>query len=255
MSRPGRTVRTVLFGLVVVVAAGVCVRLGIWQLDRLAQRRAYNAAVAARLDAGAESIGDALARDTADARWRRVTGVGVADYEREVVLAARTRGGSPGVWLVTPLRRPGTDTLLAFVRGWVYSPNGRTIERAQWREGDSLTVDGLMDAFHRPAAGAVRLQSDARAFRWLERDTLAAEWGAPVASMLVYQLGDTIGGYATTGGVTPARFPVPTMDEGPHKSYAIQWFGFALVFVVGYGAVVVNGRRRRAPITEAPGRA
>jgi surfeit locus 1 family protein len=243
-ARAGRTLKTVLFGILVVVAAGVCVRLGLWQLDRLAQRRAYNAAVAARLDAGAESLRATLGRDTADARWRRVSGVVVPDYDREVVLASRTRGGSPGVWLVTPVRLAGSDTLLAYVRGWVYSPNGRTVDRAQWREGDSLLLDGLVDAFHRPAAGSVRMTSDARAFRWLERDTLAAEWGAPVASMLVYQLGDTIGGYAETGGVVPARFPVPSMHEGPHKSYALQWFGFAFVFVVGYGAVVVNTRRR-----------
>lgn len=245
-ARSGRTVKTVLFGLLVVVAAGVCVRLGVWQLDRLAQRRAYNAAVAARLDAGAEPLQAALARDTAESRWRRVSAVGVADYDREVVLASRTRGGSPGVWLVTPVQLPGTDTLLAYVRGWVYSPNGRTVDRSQWREADSLAIDGLVDAFHRPAAGAVRLPSDARAFRWLERDTLSAQWRAPVASMLVYQLGDTIGGYAETGGVVPARFPMPTMNEGPHKSYALQWFGFALVFVVGYGAVVVTARKRAA---------
>jgi surfeit locus 1 family protein len=239
------TGRTLLFGALVVMAAAVCVRLGIWQLDRLAQRRAYNAAVAARLEAGAEPLATALARDTGDARWRRVQGTGMPDYTREVVLAARTRGGSPGVWLVTPLRLADSDTLLAFVRGWVYSPNGRTIEREAWREADTLAVDGLVDAFHRPAAGSVRLQSDARAFRWLERDTLSAEWGAPVASMLVYQLGDSVGGFASTGGTVPARFPVPTMSEGPHRSYALQWFGFATVFVVGYGAVVANARRRR----------
>ena len=201
--------------------------------------------MAARFEAGAEPLRDALARDTGDARWRRVEGSGVPDYAREVVLASRTRGGSPGVWLITPLRLPGSDTLVPLVRGWVYSANGRTVDRSRWTEGDTLRVDGRLDAFQQPSAGAPRLPSDARAFRWLERDTLSAEWGAPVASMLVYQFGDTIGGYDVTGGVTPARFPLPTMDEGPHQSYAVQWFSFAAVFLVGYGAVVVTGRRRR----------
>lgn len=242
--RSGRAVRTVLFGVLVVVAAAVCVRLGIWQLDRLAQRRAYNASVAARFTTGAEPLADALARDTADARWRRVRARLVPDYGREVVLASRSRNGSPGVWIVTPARRPGSDTLVAFVRGWVYSANGRSVDLAPWRVADTVEVDGLLEAFHRPGTGAVRLPSDARAFRWLERDTLVAEWGGPVAPMLVYQLGDTIGGHASTGGTVPARFPVPSMDEGPHRSYAIQWFSFATVFVLGYGAVIANGRRR-----------
>ncbi len=243
--RSGRLLSTLAFGVVAVLAAAVCVRLGIWQLDRLAQRRAYNAQVASRLDSGAETLQVALARDTGDARWRRVTGTGVPLYQKEVVLAARTRGGSPGVWIVTPLRMPGTDTLVPLMRGWVYSPNGRTVDLAKWRESDTIVVNGRLDAFQRPAAGAPRLQSDERAFRWLERDTLSAEWGAPVASMLVYQFGDTTGGFEATGGVTPARFPVPTMDEGPHKSYAVQWFAFATVFVVGYGAVVITGQRKR----------
>lgn len=237
-------VRTVLFGILAVIAAAVCVRLGIWQLHRLEERRAYNRQVAARFDAGPELMRDALARDTGDARWRRVTGVGFPDYSREVVLASRTRTGSPGVWIITPLQMPDTDTLVALVRGWVYSPNGRTVDLTKWREGDTLNVDGRLDAFQRPAGGAPRLQSDARAFRWLERDTLAAEWDAPVASMLVYQFGDTIGGFESTGGTTPARFPLPSMHEGPHRSYAMQWFSFATVFLVGYGTFVYSSRRK-----------
>lgn len=243
--RVGRTGSTVLFGVLAVVAAGVCIRLGVWQLSRLEERRAYNTQVSSRFERGAEPLREALARDTGEARWRRVTGTGVADYTREVVLASRTRGGSPGVWIVTPLQLPETDTVVAFVRGWVYSANGRTVDLSRWRETDTLQVDGRLDAFQRPAAGAPRMQSDDRAFRWLERDTLAAEWGAPVAPLLVYQFGDTIGGFEATGGVTPARFPLPTMDEGPHKSYAVQWFAFAAVFIVGYGAVVYTGNKKR----------
>ncbi len=250
-ARVARTLNTVVFGIVTVAAAALCIRLGIWQLDRLTERRAYNDQVASRFDNGAEPVREVMARDTGDARWRRVTGVGVAQYDQEVVLAARTRGGSPGVWIITPLSLPNTDTLVPLVRGWVYSPNGRTVDLSQWRESDTITIDGRVDAFQRPAAGAPRLQSDDRAFRWLERDTLAAQWNAPVAPMLVYQFGDTIGGYAATGGVTPARFPLPTMDEGPHKSYAVQWFAFAIVFVVGYGAVLVTRRKREQRVTTA----
>lgn len=240
----GGTLRIILFGMLSVAAAAVCVRLGIWQLARLDERRAYNAQVSARLDERPETMRVAFGRDTGDARWRRVTGTGVPQYDREVVFTARTRSGSPGVWLVTPLALPGTDTLVALVRGWVYSANGRTVDLEKWHEGDTIVVDGRLDAFQRPAAGAPRSPSDPRAFRWLERDTLSAEWNAPVASMLVYQFGDTLGGHESTGGEVPARFPLPTMDEGPHRSYAVQWFSFAVVFLVGFGAVVVSGRKK-----------
>jgi cytochrome oxidase assembly protein ShyY1 len=36
---------------------------------------------------------------------------------------------------------------------------------------------------------------------------------------------------------------MPALDEGPHRGYAIQWFAFAVIALVGAGAVVVRERR------------
>jgi cytochrome oxidase assembly protein ShyY1 len=36
----------------------------------------------------------------------------------------------------------------------------------------------------------------------------------------------------------------PALDEGPHESYAVQWFSFAAVALVGAGAFVRSERRR-----------
>ena len=78
------------------VVAAVCVRLGFWQLARLGERRARNAAVAERLHEAPSSI-DALPGDTARRHYRRVALVGRADYARELVLVNRTRDDSSGV--------------------------------------------------------------------------------------------------------------------------------------------------------------
>ena len=68
-----------LFGALV-VAAG-CVRLGIWQLDRLAQRKARNAALAGRI---ALPMIDARAGNSADsARQRRVRATGKYEFAAE----------------------------------------------------------------------------------------------------------------------------------------------------------------------------
>jgi surfeit locus 1 family protein len=42
----------------------------------------------------------------------------------------------------------------------------------------------------------------------------------------------------------PARLPAPSLDEGPHKGYAVQWFSFALIAVVGWGALVMKSNPR-----------
>ena len=42
---------------------------------------------------------------------------------------------------------------------------------------------------------------------------------------------------------TPARLPLPPLDEGPHLSYAFQWFSFAAIALGGLGIVLLNRRK------------
>ena len=49
-------------------------------------------------------------------------------------MTGRTRSGSPGVHILTPLRIPESDTALLVNRGWVYSPDARTVDLTRWRE-------------------------------------------------------------------------------------------------------------------------
>jgi cytochrome oxidase assembly protein ShyY1 len=41
---------------------------------------------------------------------------------------------------------------------------------------------------------------------------------------------------------TPARLAPPALDDGPHLSYAIQWFSFAVIAIVGAGIVAYRAR-------------
>jgi surfeit locus 1 family protein len=43
-------------------------------------------------------------------------------------------------------------------------------------------------------------------------------------------------------GERVARLPPPALDEGPHLSYAIQWFSFAAIALIGGAAVAVRNR-------------
>lgn len=224
-----------LFGLLTVIAASVCVRLGVWQLDRLAQRRAKNALVRANSVGTPLTMNALRQQDTSATHWHRVTLHAVADYDAEMVQASRSQAGAPGVYLLTPLRpiEPGWgDTSLLLLRGYVYAPDGRTIDFAQAREGDTLTIDALVTAFPPPQKGGVRSPTSARAIRLLDRDTLQAMMHRPLVPVVLLALGDT-----TPRDIKrPARIPPPSLGEGPHQSYAFQWFGFATVFVIGFVA-------------------
>jgi len=220
--------------------AVVCTRLGFWQLSRLAERRAFNAQLTARLAAPPTPI-EMLPADTATGHYRRVSAHGVFDYARQVVLATRSSMGSPGVHVLTPLRLD--DGTLAMVnRGWVYAPDAITIDGAKWREheGDSVTIHGYAETW----SGRERtpLPDAQRALRALDSSRVARLVGAPVRPYFIAQTSDSA--VATD---RPVRLGEPELAEGSHKGYAIQWFSFALVALIG-GSLLVREEvvRRRA---------
>ena len=232
-----RALAFVLFALA--ISAG-CVRLGIWQLNRLGERRERNAMLDSRLGAPTAPARD-IARDTATAAFRRVTAVGTYDFANEFALASRTRQGSPGVNIITPLRLPGTDSAVLVNRGWVYAPDAMTVDFEKWREADAANVTGFVAAIEAAAPNAVSAATNTRVLRHLYRDSLAVRLPYPVLPFLVVAT-DSVP-TASAGDSVPARILAPMLDEGPHLGYAIQWFVFALIGIIG-AAVGIRADRR-----------
>lgn len=207
--------RDLTLGVAAVLVAALCVRLGIWQLDRLGQRRARNAAQAARLALPALDIQGGGHGVTADsARQRRVVVHGVYDFAAERSWPGRSFEGTPGVALITPLRLSDGSQVLVD-RGWVPSPDAFHVDHALYREADTATANGI--AFVPPRG----------------RGDVSVEGFLP----FVIQLESP----EPARGL-PRRWPPPTFDNGPHLSYAIQWFSFAVIALVGTAALIRKGR-------------
>jgi len=232
-----RRTRDVSLVVVTILVTTLFIRLGIWQLHRLAERRAFNALVIRRLGDPPVPV-SGLPRDTGALHFRRAIVRGAYDYAHEITLVERTREGSPGVYIVTPVRTAATDTATLVNRGWIYSPDGVRADLSKWREGDSVSGVGYALPFHGSRTGTVRLPSHAIAFRWLDTTALKAVLPYPVYPVQVVLQGDTGG----ASGVPP-RVPPPPLDEGPHESYAIQWFSFAVISVAGTVLFLMRSRR------------
>lgn len=217
-----------------VIAAG-CVRLGVWQLARLDQRRARNAEIEAVMRGEPVPL-PTLAHPPP--RLTRVTIAGRPDYRHEVALTGRSRNGSPGVNILTPVRIAGTDTAVLVNRGWVYSPDASQVDFARWREADSLSFSGYVDTL---ATGRASPSLPALRMRVLDHRRIAAELPYPIASYYVIALPES----ATPSQTTPVRLPPPALDEGPHRSYAIQWFSFATIAIVGTLGYLLTSRSPR----------
>ena len=222
-----------LFVAFALISAAVFVRLGFWQLSRRQERRARNALVSARLDSTAVSVA-LLPRDTALARFRRVRVTGVPDYEHELVWAARTHKGSPGVNLLTPVRLSGSDTAILLNRGWVYSGDGATVDLAKWRDRDSTFI-GYVEEL--PSVAGASYTDRPSVIARLSHDVVAKALPYPVAPVYVIVLSDS-----AIAADRIARLSAPPLDEGPHLSYAFQWFAFATVALVGVGIVLRQSR-------------
>lgn len=235
--------RHLVFAALALVAAVVCVRLGFWQLSRLGERREANALVEGRLRLPVVTSLRELPADTAAARFRRVRLTGRFDYDHEVRLTGRSRNGSPGVNIITPLRLADTNVAVLVNRGWVYSPNGADADLARWREEDSATVVGFVNPLGARRGSARSATADPHSVRWLDDREIARAAGYPVAPLTVVRQ-DSAAAVARRDS-TPARLGVPPLDEGPHRSYAMQWFFFAVIAVVGPAVLLFSLRREQ----------
>ncbi len=260
---PLRSIFAVIFAL---AAAAVCIRLGFWQLDRLAERRVHNATVLGRVETEPVPITE-LGADTTGIRYRRVRLQGEYDFEHEVALTGRSRDGSPGVHLITPLRVPGSERAVLVNRGWVYSPDAARVAFAPWRTSPVAEGVAYVELFGEPRAGAARSSSNPRAVRWIDSAAVSGVVPYPVLPYYVVLLPDSAqslassegrgvlpgreadggnGGEAQSPGDAPGRLTIPDLGEGPHMGYAVQWFIFATVAVIGVTALLLSERKARS---------
>src|SRR2546427_4287100 len=195
-------------GLVVafLVAAG-CVRLGVWQLDRLHQRRERNATLLAARARPPLEVTGSVSGDSA--RDRRLQARGVYDYEHERLWRARSFEGVPGVDLVTPLRLADGSAVLVD-RGWAPSPDAYHLDQAAYREADSAVVLGLG-----MLAPRARGDVDPAAVR----DSVSY----PLLPFVIQQLPPATPASRPLPAVL-VRCPSPEPAAAPHLPCAIHWF-------------------------------
>jgi surfeit locus 1 family protein len=207
--------------------AATCISLGFWQLSRLAERKALNKELRSRAETAPVSLAEVPA-DTGAAHFRRVKLDGTYDFEHEVIVTNRTRNGSPGVNIITPLKRADSDTAVLVNRGWIYAPDGMTVDLSKWREPAQVHGDGFVENF-RSREGTVKSKTHPNAYRWMDRPALSQAFPYPIAGYYVVFIGTG----KTVEPNVPPRLDVPPLDEGPHRNYALQWFSFAAISIIG----------------------
>ena len=216
-------------GIVLALAvAAACVRLGFWQLARLHQRLARNARTRAGWALPPLELGGKTPLDSV--RNRRVHVRGVYDFGHERLWRPHMLEEAPGVDLVTPLKLADGVAVLVD-RGWVASADAFHVDERAYREPEAADVVGL-------ALLAPRTRGDVDPARL--KDSLPY----PLLPFVVQQLPDcatvapssscaSAASAAPSSRSLPRRLPPPELTNGPHLSYVIQWFSFAVIILVG----------------------
>lgn len=234
--------------LVALLLATLFVRLGVWQLDRHGERREANRERRQRLAMPALSASGpaelAAFPPTESLAWRRVRLRGRWDVEREILLGPRSHGGRPAVELLTPLLL-APDTAVLVLRGWLPSPDGLHAPVGTARPAEApAVVAGLAVVPPRPEdrepdpSAARRLVVDGEerlALRRVDLETASYHLPYIIASFYVHLTEQD----PDIGALRP--LPDPDPGPGPHLSYAIQWFAFALIALVGTGILLARG--------------
>jgi cytochrome oxidase assembly protein ShyY1 len=221
-----------------IVVAAVCVRLGLWQLDRLEGRRAFNARYAAGLAAPARPLGELLSAG-APLAYRRAIANGTYDRNHEVILYGRTLDGQAGNHVLTPLVLDDGRAIVVD-RGWVPFEMDEPGLPAAAPPTGRVEVVGPLVASQPGGAGEVAPGED-------RMTTVRTVDLAAIARDVPYDLVPwflQLGSQAPAGsGELPVPEPPPELSEGPHLSYAFQWFTFAAIALIGYLVLVRRGLR------------
>jgi len=222
--------------LVVVIVFGVaCVDLGFWQLRRLDQRRKLNAAISSHIHLPIESVETVLGKgDVSQVLYRRVSATGRYDVSQEVVLSGRAMNDRPGNDLLTPLTLADGRALIVN-RGFVPLTINSPGERQARPPGGNVTVTGILLPSETRGFLGQKIQSG-HLSTIVRIDVPRIGSQVPYQVLPVYMLLATQRP-AQNGSIPQPESYIPDLSNGPHLSYAIQWFLFASIAVVGYLAV------------------
>ncbi|WP_116950696.1 SURF1 family cytochrome oxidase biogenesis protein [Jiangella endophytica] len=215
----------------------LCVRLGLWQLDRNEQRQDRNAVIEANEGGDPVPAADLAppGRPLAEGdEWSTVQITGRWDVDNELRLRLRPVDGTRGVHALTPL--VGDDgTALLVDRGFV---------AADGRDDDEIELppppDGevTVTARVRHSETGHDVDPSSRSVRFVDVEAIAA--GLPYSFYGAW-------GELITQDPEPATslqlIDPPATESGPHLSYAIQWFLFAVVGVGGF-VLLIRGEAR-----------
>jgi surfeit locus 1 family protein len=227
--------------LIVLAGIGVTIRLGIWQLDRNAQRQALIHQVMAVQSMPVLDINQRpLPTNLESYEYRQVIVSGEYDFEHQVALRNQARslelGNEPGFALVTPLvMSDGTAVMVE--RGWIPLQYNTPSLWRKFDEPGKVSLDGILRlSMQKGDLGDLLVdptlspdQASLNVWNFVNLPRLQLQTPYPILNIYIQQ----------EPGASQTALPYriveqPDLDPGEHIGFALQWFFFCALLLFGY---------------------
>ena len=231
------TPRWILVHLLIGGLATLMVFLGIWQLNRLDDRRAGNAEI--ELNTTQEIVSATQDLGATTEEWRRVKLNGRYVANSDISVINRSQDGVAGDNVAAVFRTESNGSFLVN-RGFIpLSANKQTAPK------ETLSLVGFVRPTQtRRNVGAIDSSTKGTTeFQRYDLERIKSALGLDMSTTYYVQL---IEETPSPGTQWPSPVPFPTIDEGPHFSYAMQWFFFSFVAASGWAVVVARKVRERS---------
>lgn len=219
------------------------INLAFWQLRRLDEKKTLNALVVSHTAQPVVDYSSGVS-DTIAPEWARIKLTGHYDNSRTVTIINRSQDGSAGYDIAVPFIN--TDgTIFLINRGFV----PLAVKKPSSPSGTISLVGYVRTSQKRSAVGAVDSTSAKNTeFQRFDIPLIAKATETKLFPLRYVQL---IKESPTTNEQWPATVAMPSLDEGPHLSYAFQWFFFSATALTAW-VLVVRRKLREETSDPAP---
>ncbi|MGZ4968398.1 MAG: SURF1 family protein [Methylobacter sp.] len=208
----------------------VLIALGMWQLDRSEQKRAFLNAQEQAATAETLHLSTAIENNTEALRYRNVEVAGHYDVTHQFLIDNQVSEGKVGYFVLTPFILARESKAVLVNRGWIPSSRDRLIlPDLQIKKAEAI-ITGRINNF--PSVGIKLAGAEIPTEGWpsivqvVDSTVLARKLGYPLFQFQIELAKDLPDGYKREWHTSTI------MQPEQHTAYAIQWFALALTLTI-----------------------
>lgn len=232
-------IKNLKLALLSVVLFCVFINLGMWQLRRADEKQLLLKSFSQRAHQAPLKVDSLLVQN--DLRFHRAQLEGTFDNAHTILLDNKTRHGKIGYEVYTPFKAIGFDLPILVDRGFVQSTGNRRDLPTIRAVTDETMIIGLLNKPPKYAALGAMVDKPTWPLRveFIDLPKIGKQLHTDFFPYILIL-------DPKHAAAFESEWEIVIMSPERHQGYALQWFAFALVLLVLFGALNINRTEPRA---------